>query len=214
MEFNKYLLLSFLLTSTLVNAESFVYVTDTVDLPLRSENKIRNNPSNLLRNLPSGTKLEILATENGWTKVRFEKTTGWMISRYLTSNPPAKLQLNKLKQVDNTKTLIITQQKEMNKKLAKQLQDLKINNTKLLTEIGKSKAEKTHIKKTYQEALKLEHTNEKLKTKVLQLQAKIQLLQNNNTTDAEASSRNWFIVGAIVLFFGFITGVILSRRKN
>ena len=38
------------------NRLSYVYVTDKVDIPMRSESKIQSNPSNLLRMLPSGTK--------------------------------------------------------------------------------------------------------------------------------------------------------------
>ncbi|VVM18729.1 hypothetical protein BSPWISOXPB_1370 [uncultured Gammaproteobacteria bacterium] len=34
-----------------------------VPIPMRSENKIQNNPSNLIKMLDSGTKLEILATK-------------------------------------------------------------------------------------------------------------------------------------------------------
>ena len=77
-----------------VSAESFVFITDTVDLPMRSQSKIANNPSNIIRMLPSGTKLEFLSTtETGWTQVKFENDTGWIISRYLTNKEPAMVQL-------------------------------------------------------------------------------------------------------------------------
>ena len=81
-----------------VNRLSYVYVTDRVDIPMRSESKIQSDPSNLLRMLPSGTKLQLLSTDNGWTQVKFEQTTGWMISRYLTSETPVSEKLEILSQ--------------------------------------------------------------------------------------------------------------------
>ena len=92
MRLTKSLFVSLLLMYSLVNAQSYVYVTDTVDIPMRSASKIQSNPSNLLRMLPSGTKLQLLSTDSGWTQVKFEQTTGWMISRYLTSVLPANIE--------------------------------------------------------------------------------------------------------------------------
>ena len=214
MKLSKTLFISLLLTHSLANAQSYVYVTDVVDIPMRSTNKIERNPPNLLKMLPSGTKLEILSTENGWTKVKYEKTIGWMISRYLTSKIPAQAQLEKLRQTYNANKLLITKQSKRNAELEAQVQTLKNKNTLLSVQTSKSKAEKEHIEQVYKDALKLEHGNEKLKTQALQLKAEIQLLQNNNTAGQESSSRNWFIVGALVLFFGFIMGFIFPKRSN
>jgi SH3 domain protein len=91
---------------------------------------------------------------------------------------------------------------------------LKNKNTLLSVQTSKSKAEKEHVEQVYKDALKLEHNNEKLKTEALQLKTEVQLLQNNNTAGQESSSRNWFIVGALVLFFGFIMGFVFPRRSN
>jgi SH3 domain protein len=211
---SKALFISLLLTHSLVNAQSYVYVTDVVDIPMRSSNKIERDPSNLLKMLPSGTKLEILSTEDGWTKVKYEKTIGWMISRYLTSKAPAQAQLEKLRQTYNANKLLIAKQSKRNTELETQVQALRNKNTLLSVQTSKSQAEKEHIEKVYKDALKLEHNNEKLKTEALQLKTEIQLLQNNNTAGQESSSRNWFIVGALVLFFGFIMGFVFPRRSN
>ncbi|SFV82765.1 hypothetical protein MNB_SUP05-6-167 [hydrothermal vent metagenome] len=185
-----------------------------VDIPMRSSNKIERDPPNLLKMLPSGAKLEILSTENGWTKVKYEKTIGWMISRYLTSKAPAQAQLEKLRQTYNANKLLIAKQSKRNTELETQVQALKNKNTLLSVQTSKSKAEKEHVEQVYKDALKLEHNNEKLKTEALQLKTEVQLLQNNNTAGQESSSRNWFIVGALVLFFGFIMGFVFPRRSN
>ena len=76
---------------------------------------------------------------------------------------------------------------------------------------------KEHIEKIYQDALKLEHENEKLIQEKLQLKAELQLAENNTQIQKDTSSRNWFIVGAIVLFFGMMIGFIapgiLNRKR-
>ena len=69
------------------------YITDSVDIPMRSNNKIEIDPSNLLRMLPSDTKLQLLSTDSGWSQVEIDEQTGWVISRYLTSTKPARVKL-------------------------------------------------------------------------------------------------------------------------
>ncbi|SMN02032.1 Bacterial SH3 domain homologue [uncultured Candidatus Thioglobus sp.] len=188
-----------------------MYITDMVPIPMRSENNIGNN---LIKTLDSGTKLEILATENGWTKVKFEDTIGWIISRYLTSNLPARVQLKILKQNNNNNQLLLSKQQSKNTELEKKIAELKAENITLSIESGKLQSEKKHIQKTYREALELEHKNEQLKTKILQLKTELQLSKNSNIAGQDSSSRNWFIVGALVLFFGFLMGFIFPKRTN
>ena len=86
--------------------------------------------------------------------------------------------------------------------------------SKFAIQSSKSKAEKTHIEQVYQDALKLQHENEKLIQESLQLKAELQLAENNTQIQKDTSSRNWFIVGAIVLFFGMIIGFILPGLLN
>ncbi|WP_369152180.1 TIGR04211 family SH3 domain-containing protein [Candidatus Thiodubiliella endoseptemdiera] len=214
MKLKNTLLITFLLLSSVVDADSYVYVTDMVPIPMRSDNSIQNNPSNLIKMLDSGTQLKILATENGWTKVKFENTVGWMISRYLTSNTPARVQLERLRRSSNNNQLSLSKQNERNIALEDYILELKKKNTALSIQVGKLESEKKHIRSTYQDSLKLEHENKNLRTQTLQLTAELQLLQNNSTIDQDSSSRNWFIVGALVLFFGFIMGFVFPKRTN
>jgi SH3 domain protein len=85
------------------------YITDSVDIPMRSNNKIEIDPSNLLRMLPSDTKLQLLSTDSGWSQVEIDEQTGWVISRYLTSTKPARVKLKAQSQL--IKALIIQNKK-------------------------------------------------------------------------------------------------------
>jgi SH3 domain protein len=182
---------------------------------MRSDSKIVNKPSNVIRMLPSGTKLEILSTiETGWTQVKFENDIGWIISRYLTNKEPSMVQLNKLKRTHTANKLLITKQQYENKKLNEEIKQLKASNTILSIQTSKSKSEKEHVEQVYKDALKLEHMNEKLNSQLMQLKSEMQLLNNKDTAIQDSSSRNWFIVGAIILFFGILIGLIFPKLTN
>ncbi len=208
----KHLTISLLMLSSLASAQSFVYITDQVDIPMRAEKTFDDN---IVRSLPSGSKLAILqATEDGWTQVKFESSTGWIISRYLSNNPPARVRLEKLRQTYNANKLLIAKLAKRKTELESEVQALKVKNTKLSIQTSKSKSEKEHIEQVYKDALKLEHANEKFITANLQLKTEIQLLKNNNTATEESSSRNWFFTGSIVLFFGILIGFIFPNFVN
>ena len=207
---NLVLLLIFLASS--VNAETFVYITDQVDIPIRSEKSLGNT---IIRLLPSGTKLSVLQiTEDGWTEVKYQDTIGWISSRYLSNNMSAREELKQANTVINENQLLITKYETELKELNKQLLILNNKNKELVIKSSKSEAEKTHIEQIYQDALKLEHENEKLNQEQLQLKTELQLAQNNSQIERDTSQRNWFIVGALVLFFGIVIGFIMPKRLN
>ena len=198
-----------------VSAESYVYITDQLDLPIRSDKSFGNN---IIRLLPSGTELSLLqSTEDGWAQIQFDDTIGWIKSFYLSPDPSAREKLKKLTRTYNANKLLISKLSGEKEELESQLSTVKQENTDLIVQSSKSQAEKEHIEQIYQDALKLEHQNEKLIQEKLQLKAELQLAVNNTQIQKDTSSRNWFIVGAIVLFFGMIIGFIvpglLNRRR-
>ena len=198
-----------------VSAESFVYITDELDLPIRSDKNFGNN---IIRLLPSGTELSLLqSTEDGWAQIQFDDTIGWIKTFYLSSNPSAREELKKLTREYNSNTLLISKLSDEKEELEKKLITLKNDNTDLIVQSSKSQAEKEHIEQIYQDALKLDYENEKLIQENLQLKTELQLAENNTQIQKDTSSRNWFIVGAIVLFLGMIIGLIvpnlLKRRR-
>ena len=211
----KILSISLLIITFKVSAESFVYITDELDLPIRSDKNFGNN---IIRLLPSGTELSLLqSTEDGWAQIKFDDTIGWIKSFYLSPDPSSREKLKKLTRSYNANKLLISKLNEEKESLEKQLQFLKQENTDLLVQSSKSQAEKEHIEQIYQDALKLEHQNDKLTQEKLQLKAELQLSENNTQIQKDTSSRNWFIVGAIVLFFGMMIGFIipnLLKRKR
>ena len=208
----KILTIALIILAFKASAESFVYITDQLDLPIRSDKEFGNN---IIRLLPSGTELSLLqSTEDGWAQIQFDDTIGWIKSFYLSPDPSAREKLKKLTRTNNDNKLLITKLSTEKEDLENQLSLLKQENTNLVVQSSKSQAEKEHIEKIYQDALKLEHENEKLIQEKLQLKVELQLAENNTQIQKDTSSRNWFIVGAIVLFFGMMIGLIAPGLLN
>ena len=209
---SKVIILTLILLAFKVSAESFVYITDQLDIPIRAD---QNFGENIIRLLPSGTELSLLqSTEDGWAQVQFDETIGWIKSFYISNEPPAREELKKLTRTHNANKLLISKLSSEKEVLETELLTLKQENTNLVIQSSKSQAEKEHIEQIYQDALKLEHENEKHIQEKLQLKTELQLAQNNTQIQKDTSSRNWFIVGAIVLFFGMIVGFSLPSLLN
>ena len=210
---NKYkaIILTLVLLSFKVSSESIVYITDQVEIPIRSEMSFGNN---VIRKLPSGAELSILSTEDGWAQVQFDDTIGWIGSTYLSNESPARAELKKLTITYKANKRLISKLGAEKEVLESELLILKQENIDLVIQSSKSQSEKEHIEQIYQDALKLEHENEKHIQEKLQLKAELQLAQNNTQIQKDTSSRNWFIVGAIVLFFGMIIGFIVPGLLN
>jgi len=212
----KALPLVFFFLATMVSADAIVYITDQVDIPIRSDKAFGNN---IIRSLPSGTELSILqiTDDNAWAQIKYEDTVGWIIASYLSKDPPAREELKKLKRTYNANKLLISKFQGEKEELEKQLVSLKQENADLVVQSSKSQAEKAHIEQIYQDALKLEHENERLIQETLQLKTELQLAENNTQIEKDTSLRNWFIVGALVLFFGMLIGYIapgLVKRRR
>jgi SH3 domain protein len=97
----KLLLIVLFVTSLSVNAEepSYAYITDEVNIPMRSDRSFNNN---LIKMLTTGDKLKVIRYFDGWTQVQYGGQTGWVASRYLSVNEPAKNRLKQLKERELT----------------------------------------------------------------------------------------------------------------
>ena len=207
----------FFFLSTIASADSIVYITDQVDIPIRSDKSFGDN---IIRSLPSGSELSLLqiTDNNVWAKIKYDDTVGWIIASYLSKDPPAREELKKLKRTHNANKLLISKFEDEKATLEKEIMSLKNENANLIVQNSKSQAEKAHIEQIYEDALKLEHENERLIQETLQLKTELQLAENNTQIEKDTSQRNWFIVGALVLFFGMLIGYLVpglvKRRRN
>ena len=102
----KALSLILLMMAYTVSAESIVYITDEVDIPIRTN---KSTKSEIIRLMPTGSELSVLqSTEDGWTQIKMGDSFGWILTAFVSSSPPARDQLKKLTRTYNTNKLLIS----------------------------------------------------------------------------------------------------------
>ena len=145
----KQILLAVMLTTTLsVSAETpkYAYVTDEVNIPMRSSRSFNNN---LIKMLTTGDKLEVIRYFDGWTQVQYGVQTGWVPSRYLSVNEPAKNRLKQLKESKLTdRSNIEYQQKATIAKLKASLRFYKKKLEKVTKRLNIHKKKLSHYQKS------------------------------------------------------------------
>jgi len=123
------LLTALFITSVSIATETpkYGYVTDSIEIPIRPNPMIERGHMYFM--IPSGERLEIIEVGDGWTKVKYGTTEGWMISRYITNDITSN---EKLKQLESENKLL-TERNIRLIKLAKENKDK--NNEDMLSYI-------------------------------------------------------------------------------
>lgn len=206
----RYLALFGLLFAASAAAET-VYVSDQLETYMRSG---KGNKYRIVRTLPSGTPLQVLETDEGYTRVRAPSgTEGWVLSRFLMTNRPSRERLTEAEQ---------------------RLAQLELENGKLTTELDKIRGAKANIqseqenlvssnqklaqqldeiKRTASSALAIDAENKDLKSRIVAYERQLQTLRQENEGLRDRTARDWFMVGAGVTILGMIIGLIIPRIR-
>ncbi len=190
-----------------------VWVSDQFEITLRTG----PSTSNAVRmSLGSGMRLEVMAVDedNGYTQVRTPGgTEGWVLTRYLMSEPSAREQLQDL-------TAQLTSAASEGNSLEAQLAALRgeyqaanQNITSLENDKQRLEREIDDIRRTAANALSLDSQNKDLRDKLADAQIQVATLEQENRTLAAQSNRYWFMTGGAVLVVGIILGLWLPRMK-
>jgi len=208
------LLLSFGILSapTITVAETVRYVTDKLEIPLRSG---QGTQFGIRKMLPSGSKLEVLEIDPaGYSNVRTAKgTDGWVLTRYLSNTGSAKDRLAASEQKVVNLELDLAKANE-------ELQTLSTNNNlsgseniSLKKDTQRLTKELDDLHRTASSAVALQNNNRKLREELQQIEHQIQSLIIENSGLKESDTKFWFLIGAAVLLAGILLGIILPRLR-
>jgi SH3 domain protein len=189
------------------------WVTDQFEITLRS-GPSTSNAIQLM--IDSGLRLEVLErdTESGYSRVRTPGgTEGWVLSRYLMSEPSAREQLENLTgQLTNANTrgssldsklkAVRGEYDSANKKIAK-----------LEREKAAVEKELAEIKRTAANVLAINNQNESLMDQLAAAQIRGDTLEQENRRLTGQTTRYWFMAGALVLLIGILLGIWLPRVR-
>lgn len=103
-------MLALWLMAPLAAAAETLYVIDRLQVGLRAE-----RDGNVVKSLETGAALEILERDERFARVRDKQgTEGWLELRYLSAEPPARLQLVKLQdELNKTRTQLAESQTQL-----------------------------------------------------------------------------------------------------
>jgi SH3 domain protein len=209
----RYLLLALALATSTVSAETR-YVSDQLIITLRTGPSTQNA---IIESLPTGTAVELLETdtEEGYSRVRTNKgNEGWVITRYLMTEPSARDQLAAAQRTVENARQQVSQLEQQAEQLRSEKSDLENQMNKLDGELKQTVQELTRLRRTSSKAVEIDQERQQLKKYVRSLERDLQTLRTENDALSDRSARDWFMVGAGVLLLGILTGAILARMRK
>ena len=190
-----------------------VWVSDQFEIMLRT-GPSTSNAIKLM--IPSGKELEVLErdTESGFARIRTAGgTEGWVLNRYLMSEPPARERLEILEsQLASGNARVTSIGLQLNAIKGKyddtqrQIKAFENDNTRLESELAE-------IKRTAANVLSIDSWNKELQQKLTDAEIRVSIIEQENQEFSNRKSRYWFLSGAMVLLVGIILGLWLRKIR-
>ncbi len=201
-----------ILFSTAVQAET-MYVSDLMEITLRTGQGIDHK---IIAMIKSGKMVEVLEPADQWTRVRLPNgKEGWVVSRFLTSKLPNRIELKKLKEKHEALlALADSPYPEISK--------LKDESQKLKAELAVSEKTITALQASYEtlkksksaNLLKLQAGSKKSVARLSEQQKEVERLEEELSKLERRQYIHWFLSGAAVLFVGFLMGYSAKRQRR
>ena len=195
-------------------AQEVRYITDELFVPVRSGQGTQYRIVH--RGLPSGTRVTVRETdeETGYSYVVSDGgTEGWMLSRYLKEEIPARDRLAELQEKydamlgdeDSLRSQLVTSQ-QRNETLNDEIERLR-------GELANSRSELTEIRRLSSNALNLDAMNRQLAEESEVLNTRVELLEADNMRMKEGRESEAFRNGALAVLLGVVIALIVPRLK-
>lgn len=187
------------------------WVTDQFEITLRS-GPSTSNAIQLM--VGSGMRLEVLErdADSGYTRVRTPGgTEGWVLTRYLMTEPSAREQLEQLtSQLTNANSRGSSLDSQLGA-IRSEYDSAKQQIATLEREKAAAETELAEIKRTAANVLAISDQNKTLMDQLTAAQIRGDTLEQENRQLASQTTRYWFMAGGLVLLVGFLLGIWLPR---
>ncbi len=192
-------------------SESF-YIAPALEVPLRSGTDFSKK---IVAVLKDGTRVELLKEEGPWAFVQTPKgKKGWILKRFLSSELPPKLRVERLKELNKKLTEENRSLKEKVRNGLKQLDECqkKFNvcidtREKITNDFNELKKDAAGVLETKRLLLETQKRLEKVDSERLKLKQQLSSIKAN-------SNIKWFLAGGGVLLIGWILGLISNKRRR
>lgn len=204
------LIIGFFFSPLPVHAKT-VYVTNNLDLPLRSE---ESNKSKIISLLPTGTPLTVLSenSKSGFSHVQLKSgMQGYIATRNTMTEPP-----NNIETSTSVKNLISLQAENdgLREELAKAKAAVAPGTTlekSLSSERDRLERELLEIKKTAANQVQIKNERDSLQERVVNIERELEQLKLENNALKDGANQDWFFYGGLLSLAGVILGFILPK---
>ena len=210
---------SFFLSFFVMTALSFSvqaetqYVSDHLVITVRTG---QGAQFQIIKTLESGEHVKVLeVTDTGYTKIETsDGTEGWVRSQYLAEEPVAS---EKLANAEDKLIKVRTAYKKLKESYATLSKEHKVlleSQNTLSTNKKQLDTELARLSEVAKKPILLDKQNRELQENNVTLEKDLQRLNQENHSLKDRSQREWFIVGALVLFGGIILGLIVPKLRG
>lgn len=206
-------LLSFMICLPLVALAETAYITEKLEIPVRSG---ESRDYRIIRYLQAGAQVDILETfESGYTKIKDERgREGFVLDRYLVDRAPSfviagRLEAEVAKQQETIKRL----QQDI-KALTSQNQSSSESVKAIKNQLAKKEAELNELLATAGDPITLRNRLVALETERQVLLADNETLRAEKLAAGDDSSKSWFALGALTLAAGWFVGLLMPRVRR
>lgn len=207
-----------LIVGTLLSATAHsatVYISDIQFVAIREG--LDNSTRAVERGLKSGTPLDILDKNDGYTKVRTPNgNEGWVADYFLSEKTVTRSQINTLQaRLDETiqRRVDISDELKTSEEKIKALND---KNTLMQEENNELKQQLENLSTLSEEAQVIVSQNENIDYQIASLKQQANIATSQIEQLKSSSEQRWFIIGAATLFGGLLLGILIPalRRKK
>ena len=189
------------------------YVTDRLEITMRSGTSTQNS---IVRMLRSGTEVELVETdeETGYSRVRLpDGTEGWVLTRFLMTQPAARDRLADLRGSMNDSDRALQELRSEFEQLRRMKADVDAERDLLESANRDLTVELEQIREISASSIALDEANKTLNQRVEAAERELAAMQAENQRLHDRATREWFVVGAGVLFFGMLLGIVVPRLR-
>lgn len=209
----KTILLMCLSAGLLLSQAQAAYVSDELVITLRTG---AGNQFQILKSLKAGTRLELVESENGWSRVRVPEfdLEGWVLSRYITQEPTAAL---KLVRAERRAAKLQQENEELKTQLnalSSEKGELETNWKQLSSKSTNLSKELEHLKQISKRPVELAEENKTLKRQTTEMENELEMVKQKNQALEDRANRDWFLAGAGVVIVGIIIGLIIPKLRT
>lgn len=196
-----------------VFAQSKAFVTDDVEVTLRTGTSTRHG---IVRMLSTGTPVTVLEVdrEAGYSRVRTANgAEGWVLTRYIVDQPPPKVRIGAL---ENRLAEAREEARQLRAELSEtqgQQGALSSERDQLSQQNAQLQRELKEIRRVASSQLAIADENQRLTRELEKLRNENQLLLQKSDTAKDRMRRDWFVVGAIVVVGSMLLGILLTRIR-